>query len=391
MDYIQQFIGTPVDFTVDFIIPFFLVLSVLVFVHEWGHFYVARLCGVRVETFSIGFGREIFGFTDKKGTRWNFSILPLGGYVKMYGDQDPSSFGADEEAREKFSEADKKETFFNKSVAKRSAIVAAGPAVNFIFAILILTCLYTFMGQPQTPPVAGGVMEGGAAEEAGIQPDDRILAIDGNKIDSFQDIQKAVALKLDQELTLTIERGDENKEKFDLVMTPKKVINEDRFGFKHSRGLIGISSVDGFEMKEFSLGSAFVAASVETWDITVGTLEAIGQIITGARGTEELGGVIRIGALAGEYAQLGFVSFVTFAALLSINLGLLNLFPIPMLDGGHLVFYAFEAVKGKPLSERAQEYFFRFGFACVMALMIFATVNDLVQLNVFEYLAGLVS
>lgn len=388
MDYIQQFIQTPIDFTIDFLLPFFLVLSILVFVHEWGHFYVARLCGVRVETFSIGFGREIFGFTDKKGTRWKFSLLPLGGYVKMFGDQDPSSFGADEEAREKFSEEEKSQTFFNKSVAKRAAIVFAGPAVNFIFAIILLTALYSFVGQPQTPAVVGGIMEGGAAEQAGIEPDDRILSIDGVAIDSFQDIQQTVALKLDQEMSITLQRGEEE---LNVTLTPKKVVNEDRFGFKHSRGLIGIRSVDGVEIKEYNVATALGAATVETWNITYSTLEAIGQIITGVRGTEELGGVIRIGAMAGEFAQLGFMSFITFAALLSINLGLLNLFPIPMLDGGHLVFYAAEAIKGKPVSERTQEYFFRFGFACVMALMIFATLNDLIQLKVFEMLADIVS
>lgn len=387
MDYLQQFIHVPVEFTFDFLLPFLLVLSVLVFVHEWGHFYVARLCGVRVEIFSIGFGREIFGFTDKKGTRWKFSILPLGGYVKMFGDQDPSSMAVDEEQRESFSEEERKETFFNKSVGKRSAIVFAGPAINFIFAIILLTGLYVSVGQPQTPPVVGGVVEQSAAEQAGLQPDDRVIAINGESISSFQDIQQAVALNLDKTMQVQVERGEDV---LDVAITPKKVIGEDRFGFKHSKGMLGITSVDGYEIKEFGLGTAFVAASVETWDITVGTLEAIGQIVTGVRGTEELGGVIRIGALAGEYAQLGIVSFITFAALLSINLGLLNLFPIPMLDGGHLAFYAVEAVKGKPMSERSQEYFFRFGFACVIALMLFATWNDLVQLRVVEYFQNLI-
>lgn len=387
MDFLQNFVQAPIDFTVDFLVPFFVVLSVLVFVHEWGHFIVARMCGVRVEVFSIGFGKEVFGFTDKKQTRWKFSLLPLGGYVKMYGDQDPSSMSVDEEQREAMSDADKKVAFFNKSVAQRSAIVFAGPAINFIFAIILLAGLYAIVGQPHIPNLVGGIVEDGAAAKAGIEPGDRIVEINGKTISSFKDIQQSVALNLDQPMDVLVERNEEVQS---FVVTPKKVIGEDRFGFKHSKGMIGVAAVDGMEIQEFSVTEAIKAAFIETGVITWGTLEAIGQIIVGVRGTEELGGVIRIGAMAGEFAQMGIVSLITFAALLSINLGLLNLFPIPMLDGGHLVFYGVEAIKGSPVSEQTQEYSFRFGFTCLIALMVFATWNDLVQMRVFEYLGSLI-
>ena len=391
MEILHSFLNVPVDFTMDFIIPFLAVLTILVFVHEWGHFIVARLCGVRVEVFSIGFGREIFGFNDKKGTRWKFSLLPLGGYVKMYGDNDPSSMSVDEETRVKMTAADKKVAFYSKPVWQRAAIVFAGPAINFLFAIVLLAGLYGTMGQPYTPAVVGGIVEGGAADVAGLQPDDRVIAINGTSIRSFQDIQQATALNLDSEMELIVLRGQGDAEReVAFTLVPERIVNEDRFGFKHSTGRIGIISVEGHELATYGVGEAVVEAVKETGQITWDTLEAVGQIVTGTRGAEELGGVIRIGAMAGEFAKLGLISYITFAALLSINLGLINLFPIPMLDGGHLMFYAVEAIKGKPMSERAQEYFFRFGFACVMALMIFATWNDLVQLRVIEYFKGII-
>ncbi len=387
MEFFQNILQVPFGFTVDFILPFFVVLSVLVFVHEWGHFIVARMCGVRVDVFSIGFGRELFGFTDKKGTRWKFSLLPLGGYVKMFGDEDPSSTSVDEAKRQKMTEADKKVAFYNKSVAARAAIVFAGPAINFLFAILLFAGLFAVAGQPHIPNIVGGIVEEGAAAQAGVLPDDRIVQINGKTITSFKDIQQAVALNLDTPMDVVVERGDQL---LDLVVTPERVVGEDRFGFKHSKGRIGVVAVEGIELQEFTVTEALVAAVVETADVTWGTLEAIGQIIVGVRGTEELGGVIRIGAMAGEFAQMGIISLISFAALLSINLGLLNLFPVPMLDGGHLVFYGIEAIKGSPVSERAQEYSYRFGFACLISLMVFATWNDLVQLNVFEYLKSMI-
>ena len=438
---------------------FILVLSVLVFVHEWGHYIVARMCGVRVETFSIGFGKELFGWTDKKDTRWKVSLIPLGGYVKMFGDTDPASAGHAEGVKEgekirPFTKAEKEVAFYTKPVSKRAAIVFAGPAINFIFAIILLFGLYSFHGQPVTPPQASAIIVGSAADKAGFEPHDKIISIDGEKVSRFEDIRRIVLVALDTELEFLVERGGE---KIALNATPEKQEMEDRFGFKHSRGMLGIIGpsqgvavdniveVNGLTVKdgdearaalmrnmgkpiriEFDQGketinaldvflyedknedltdkmsldygvlivadgesekilqhgpwNGFKASIEETFDITASTLKALGQIFTGTRSATELGGIIRIGAIAGDMAQAGFLALITFTALLSINLGLINLFPIPMLDGGHLVFYAVEALKGGPVSEKVQEYAFRFGFAVLIGIMLFANVNDLVQL-----------
>lgn len=388
MELFQSFLGNAGIFTLDFLLPFFVVLSVLVFVHEWGHFIVARMNGVRVEVFSIGFGRELFGFNDKKGTRWKFSLLPLGGYVKMFGDEDPSSTSVDGEKRKKYTKKEREQAFFSKTVGQRAAIVFAGPAVNFIFAILVLAGLYISVGQPYTPAVVGGILENGPADKAGIRLNDRIVSINGAKIENFQDIQQQVALNLDKPLEFAVDRKGVMKT---LTVQPEKVIDENRFGFISSRGKIGINSIEGREIKEYGVVEGVWAAVVETGSISMMTLEAVGQIITGTRSADELGGVIRIGAMAGEFAATGMIALVSFAALLSINLGLINLFPIPLLDGGHLVFYAVEALKGSPINEKSQEYFFRLGFLFVISIMLFATWNDLVQLHVIDYVVNLVS
>lgn len=403
MDFLQQFLSSPFEFILHYGLPFLLVLSVLVFVHEWGHYIVARLCGVKVETFSIGFGREIFGFNDKKGTRWKFSVIPLGGYVQMFGDTDPTSAVHDETVENeqgksrKMTAAEKKVAFYSQSLPKRAAIVFAGPAINFLFAILLLAGLYTMHGQPYVPPVAATLVEGSPAERAGIQPDDKIIAINGRNIRTFQDIVSMVAVNLDQELNITVapmvafgEWDVANSRT--LTLTPERQTTEDRFGFRHSKGLIGIASPEGeSEVQSHSVLSATGAAAKETWNITASTLQALGQMIRGVRSAEELGGILRIGAYAGEFAQAGIISLITFTALLSVNLGLINLFPIPMLDGGHLVMYGVEGVKGSPVSLRMQEYAFRAGFAVVLFIMLFATWNDLVQLRVIDYLKGMVS
>ena len=396
MEFLQGFMSAPLDFIWGYGLPFVLVLSLLVFVHEWGHYIVARKCGVRVEVFSIGFGREIFGRTDKHGTRWKFSLIPLGGYVQMYGDTDPASAGHDEKVE--MTKEDRKVAFFTQSIAKRSAIVFAGPAINFIFAVLLLAGLYAIHGQPFTPPVAAKVLEGSPAEQAGIQPDDKIVEINGVKINTFQDIVHQVAVNLDQQMELTVFRSAgvmgewDEANPVEITMTPKRIEGEDRFGFKHTKGQIGIASPEGeSELKQHNVFSAVGSAVTETWNITASTLKALGQMITGVRSAEELGGIFRIGAYAGEFAQAGIISLISFTALLSVNLGLINLFPIPMLDGGHLAMYAVETVKGKPLSEQTQEYAFRAGFIAVVFFMLFATWNDLVQLRVIDYLKGMVS
>lgn len=392
MEFLHNFTSAPADFLVGYAVPFILIISVLVFVHEWGHYIVARMCGVRVDAFSIGFGREIFGFNDKNGTRWKFCMVPLGGYVQMFGDTDPASTGVDKDVAEK----DKKDAFFAQPLGKKSAIVAAGPAINFLFAIIVFMGLFYFNGQPYTPPVASAVVEGSPAEIGGILPDDRILSINGKKIHKFQDISQEVSVNLGREMTVEVLRatgpGAWGGDPLLLKIKPEVRVIEDRFGFIHSRGLLGIQSpVSLQEVKEHNALSALGAATVETWRISLNTLKAIGQIITGTRSTDELGGIIRIGAYAGEFAQAGVIAILTFSALLSVNLGLLNLLPIPMLDGGHLAFYAMEKLKGGPLSERLQEYALRLGFFFLIGVMVFATWNDLAQLKVFDYLSKMLS
>lgn len=451
---------------------FVIVLSVLVFVHEWGHYIVARMCGVKVETFSIGFGPELFGWNDKNETRWKISLIPLGGYVKMFGDTDPASAGhadgvmenavtpdgqkmkGDEVTFRPFTEEEKKVAFYTKPVGRRAAIVFAGPAINFLFAIALLFGMYSFYGQPVTPPMASAIIADSAADKGGILPHDKIISIDGEKISRFEDIRRIVMVALDTPLEFVVER--DGKE-VTLTATPEKEELTDRFGFSHSRGMLGIvgpgqglavkniTSINGRAMKDadaartallrnmdkqttiklkrneettdtliiaasgelnaglknpdmpeynalivakgsiedviqLGLVNGIKAAVVETADITRSTLYALGQIFTGTRSVTELGGIIRIGAIAGDMAQAGLIAIITFTALLSINLGLINLFPIPMLDGGHLVFYALEAIKGKPISDKTQEYAFRFGFVILVGMMLFANINDIVQL-----------
>jgi regulator of sigma E protease len=400
MDWVQKILQTPWEFITSYGGPFVLVLSVLVFVHEWGHYIIARLCGVKIEKFSIGFGPEIFGRTDKNGTRWKFCLIPLGGYVQMFGDADPASARHTEEVQDgkkvrALTASEKKVAFFAQPVGRRAAIVFAGPAINYIFAIIILSGLYMVQGQPYTPPIAAGVVESSPAARAGIRVDDRIIAVNGVEISKFQDLQKFTMLNLNKEMEVTVQRSaGKNKwreKPVTLKVTPELKIEEDRFGFKHSTGRIGVSSPSSaFEMQKHAPLAAIGAATLETWTISRDTLKAIGQMIMGFRSADELGGILRIGAYAGEFAKRGAVAFITFAALLSVNLGLINLLPIPMLDGGHLAMYAMEKLRGKPLSERIQDYALRFGIAVLLAIMVFATWNDLVQMKVVDHVVKLV-
>lgn len=402
MEFLHNFLTAPFDFIMGYAGPFIVVLSLLVFVHEWGHYIIARLCGVRVEKFSIGFGPELFGRNDKNGTRWKVSLIPLGGYVQMFGDTDPASAhhaeGVKEEGKVRpFTREEKKVAFYAQPVGRRAAIVFAGPAINYIFAIIILSGLYMVQGQPFTPPIAAGVVEKSAAEAAGIRPDDKIVSINGESVRKFEDIRKFVMINLDQPMQIEVLRATGENQWADkpvkLTATPHVIVEEDRFGFKHTTGRLGISSPSkvAFSMEEHTFFSAIGAAVAETWTITINTLEALGQMITGIRSTDELGGILRIGAYAGEFAAQGLISFITFSALLSINLGLINLLPIPMLDGGHLTMYAMETMRGKPLSEKVQEYALRVGLTFLLGIMVFATWNDLVQMKVFDYVAKLIS
>lgn len=369
-----------------YFIHFVVVLSVVVFVHEFGHYWVARRCGVRVEQFSIGFGPELFGWNDSHGTRWKFSLLPLGGFVKMFGDSDPSSFKPDEKVQG-FTEDEKKVAFYSQPVGKRAAIVAAGPAANYIFAVIVLAFLFVLNGQPFTPPVAGTIVENSVAARAGFEVGDKVISIDGEKVERFEDIRRIVSLNSGTEIKVQIERNGAQQ---DIVVTPEVVKAKDRFGGEHTTGRIGLGSTQ-LDYRKLDPVTAVGVAVMETWNITAGTLKAVGQMIMGTRSTDELGGPLRIAEMSGNVARDGVIALIWFMAVISINLGLINLFPIPLLDGGHLVYYGAEKLRGRPLSEKVQEYGMRFGLACVLTLMVVATWNDLVHLKVVQYIANLFS
>ena len=369
-----------------YIVPFLVILTVLVFVHEFGHYLIARWNGVRVEVFSIGFGPEVFGWWDRAGTRWKFSTIPLGGYVKMFGDSDASS-GRPAPGLARLAQAERDVSFHYKRLGQRSAIVAAGPAANFLFAIVVLAILFMTYGQPFTPAEVGQVQPDSAAEQAGIQPGDTILSINGRTVQRFEDVQQTVRLNPGVPMAIVVRRDGRE---LALDVTPARTELTDRFGNHYQIGLLGIAR-SGMEYVKRDPATALLQAGTETWDLSAATLKAIWQIVIGTRATDELGGPLRIAQMSGEVAQGGVVAVLWFMAVLSINLGLINLFPVPVLDGGHLLFYAAEAVRGKPLGQRAREYGFRIGLALVLTLMVFATWNDLVHLRIVEFVRGLVT
>jgi regulator of sigma E protease len=361
-----------------YVLPFLCVLTVLVFVHELGHYLVARWNGVRVEVFSIGFGPELFGRTDRAGTRWKFSALPFGGYVKMFGELDEGGATA-----LTLTDAERAQSFAHKRVGQRAAIVVAGPLANFLFAIVVTAVLFATLGQQLTSTVVGEITPGSAAAEAGVQPGDKILALNGRPVTRFEDIAAMVQIGLGDPVKLTIERGGQVIE---VTAKPKVIKQPDLFGNVHQIGLLGIRSAGGGTIVRYDPLTASKAAVVETYRRAAGMLKEIGQIVTGTRPADEVGGVLRIAKMSGDLAGRGVIDLVDFATLLSINLGLINLFPVPLLDGGRLLFYVFEMLRGRPLGQRAEEWGFRVGLALVLSLMLFATWNDLVSLKVVQYL-----
>lgn len=362
------------------IVSFLFVLTVIVFIHELGHFLVARWCGVAVSVFSLGFGPELFGFYDRYGTRWKLSAIPLGGYVKFLGDENEAS-ATDRAALEHMTEDERAHAFANKGVAARAAIVAAGPLANFLLAIVIFTAIFSIYGRQVTEARVDTVMADSAAQAAGFHPGDLVLSIDGTRIASFSDLQRIVAVSPGTELHFVVERdGKEVK----LTATPKLQSVQDRFGNVQRIGRLGISrstTADNVRTERFTIPQAAMAAVRETWFVVDQTFSSIGGIISGRESTDQLGGPIRIAEMSGQIATLGIVPLINFVALISIGIGLVNLFPIPMLDGGHLLFFGVEALRGRPLSERAQDISFRIGFAAVVMLMIFATWNDIIHLS----------
>ena len=371
-----------ISLVIDYILPFLVVLTALVFVHEFGHYWVARRNGVRIEVFSIGFGPEIWGRTDKAGTRWKFSAIPLGGYVKMFGDADAASTpGA---ALTQLSEEERKVSFHHKRLGQRAAIVAAGPLANLAFALVVLTVLFSVAGHPFPPPVVGTVLPDSAADAAGIRVGDRIVAVDGRPVYRFAEFWSAVQAAEDRPLAIDIDRNGDAVS-VTAAARPTQVTSPE--GESATVNLIGISAEHGPYNPLRSMGMALSESGELTWL----TLQAISQMIAGQRGAEDIGGPIRIAQLSGDVAQIGIVALVWFMAVLSINLALINLFPIPLLDGGHLLFYAIEGIRGRPLGERAQEYGFRIGFALVLTLTLFATWNDLVHLRVVAIIRDAIS
>jgi regulator of sigma E protease len=374
-----------IEYVWDWVLPFLIVLTVLVFVHELGHYWIARRVGVRVEVFSIGFGPEIFGRTDSHGTRWKVSAVPLGGYVKMFGEHD---FGDEEETRPRTAE-EEAVSFQNKSVRQRSAVVVAGPLANFLFAVVVLAVLFASAGVPTPKAGVGSVQPGSAADLGGFKSGDVIVAIDDRPVRWFEDVRGIVRDRPGESLRFDVVRDGEPMV---LTATPIAQPAEPGESGRKEVGLLGITpdpAQVGYERLN-PLRAAGVAVE-RTYDLTAQILTALWQIITGSRTAEELGGPIRIAQLSGQMASDGAINFVLFMAALSINLGLINLLPIPMLDGGHLAFYAVEAVRGRPLSKTIQEYGLRIGLAFVLFLMIFATWNDLMNLKVFEFLRELIS
>lgn len=358
------------------IVTFILVLSLLVFVHEMGHYLVGRWSGIRILAFSVGFGPEIFGFTDRHGTRWKISVIPLGGYVRFFGDEDASS-KPDADKLAAMSEEDRARSFAGAKLWKRAAIVAAGPIANFLLAIAIFTVLFSVYGRMIADPVVAEVKPDGAAAAAGILPGDLLVAIDGNKVETFDDVRRYVSIRPSQKIVVTIERGGE---KLDLPMVPQRTDQTDQFGNKIELGQIGIvtnQQAGNFRLKTYTPLEALQEGVIQTRDIVTGTFKYIGNIFAGTMRADQLGGPIRVAQASGQMATLGIGAVLQLAAMLSVSIGLLNLMPVPVLDGGHLMFYAVEAVRGKPLGSTAQEIAFRIGLAMILTLMVFTTWNDI--------------
>lgn len=359
------------------VVAFAVVLGVLVFVHELGHYLAARWRGVHVETFSIGFGQAIAAWTDRAGTRWKLSWIPLGGYVKLHGQERPED--VTEEVRAGWLPG---RTFHEKSVLSRAIVVAAGPIANFVLAAVLFTLLFATAGRPVVQPVVGAVIAGSAAAHAGLQKGDRIQAINGTPTRTFADLQRIISSHPDKTLTLSIRRGEAS-------ITVPATIGEQHGASGSETGVLGIRG-GTTTFHRLDPVQAVGAGLGQTWKVTAETVGGIWQMVTGRRGAGEIGGPLRIAELSGEVAQLGAASLISFIAVLSINLGLINLFPIPILDGGHLLFYLAEALRGRPIPPRAQEYGYRAGFALLACLFVFATWNDLAHLGLFRWVASLI-
>ncbi|MGB5903531.1 MAG: RIP metalloprotease [Xanthobacteraceae bacterium] len=363
---------------IGYIVPFLFVLTIVVFFHELGHFLVARWAGVKVLTFSLGFGPELAGFNDRHGTRWKLSAIPLGGYVRFFGDESEAST-PDSAKLATMTEDERKGSFHHKKLGPRAAIVAAGPIANFILAIVIFAGLFTFFGRPNATARVDKVMEGSAAAVAGFQSGDLVTAIDGTKIGNFSEMQRIVGTEAGRELSFTVKRGEAS---LTLQATPELKEIKDNFGNVHKLGVLGItrSNAPGDVLTErVDPATALWLGAKETWFVIDRTLAYVGGVFVGREAADQVGGPLRIAQISGQVATIGLAALIHLTAVLSVSIGLLNLFPVPLLDGGHLLFYAVEAIRGRPLSERAQEVGFRIGLGLVLMLMVFATYNDILH------------
>jgi regulator of sigma E protease len=376
---LMEYLTTSVGNVLSALPPFLLVLTIVVFFHELGHYLVGRWCGIKAEVFSIGFGPELIGRNDRHGTRWKLSLIPLGGYVKFLGDENAASMpsGADAQTQ---NQAAVPGSFPGASLWRRAATVAAGPIANFILAIAIFAVMFGTSGRMIADPIVAQVQPASAAEAAGILPGDRFVAIDGVQIEIFDDVQRYVSVRPEVPITVTMDRQGKL---VDLTLTPARTEISDPFGNKMEVGRIGVvtnNDAGNFRLREYGPLEAVGEGAAQSWYIVTRTVDYIGNIITGREKADQLGGPIRVAKYSKDMSTLGLAALIQLAAVLSVSIGLLNLMPIPMLDGGHLVFYAIEAVRGRPPGEVAQEWAYRVGMTLVLALMIFATWNDVTML-----------
>ena len=367
-----------------YILPFLILILIVVFIHEYGHYYFAKKYGVGVTDFSIGFGKEIFGWKDKSGTRWKICWIPLGGYVKFFGDRNVYSQADQEKILEKYNKEDREKLFVCKPIYQRALIVFGGPLANFLLALVIFFSIYTFVGKDFTPAVINEVQKDSPAMIGGLKENDIILEIDGNTVESIMDVSKFITMSSDEIISFRVKRS---YDEFLLKIKPDLVEGVDNLGNKINKRMVGIKlGAFNNEINHIKLGpaQAIFHAAHEVYYVSVSSLKYIGNMIIGKADTSQLGGPIRIAKISGQVAEFGILAFISMTAYISISLGLINLFPIPMLDGGHLMFYAFEKVLGRPLSQKTQEGFFRIGMFLLLTLMFFTTFNDLKDIGLLN-------
>ena len=367
----------------NYIVPFLILIMVVVFIHEYGHYYFAKKYGVGITDFSIGFGKEIFGWNDQSGTRWKICWIPLGGYVKFFGDRNVFSESEQQEVINKYNEEDRKKLFILKPLYQRSIIVAAGPMANFFLAILIFAIINMIAGKDMTPAVIDEVIKDSPAFEAGMKKNDIIISIDNKKVESILEVSTFINISTSETIEFLILR---NKEEISMQIKPNLVKGKDALGNSVKKRMIGIKLSplnNDFQKQPLGPSKAIYYSIKEVWFVTTTSLSYLGKMIVGSADTSQLGGPIRIAKITGQVAEYGIIPFFSIMAYISISLGLINLFPIPMLDGGHLMFYLIEKILGRPLSQKTQEGFFRIGIFLLFSLMFFVTFNDLKDLGLF--------